>query len=263
MCFGAGEVYNKKKKAGVKMKLKLFRHATMLLSYAGKTILTDPLLAGVAEMPAIDNSPRPRPNPLVALPDAEMIGLAEAVLLTHCHRDHFDQQAKEKLCKTLPLFCQPSDCETLREADFKNVLPVQDEIIWQGIRIRRTPGRHGHGETAKAMGCSSGYLLEAAGEEKIYITGDTVWYEEVAAVLEKERPGIIIAYAGAATFLQDRPITLDETDMQKLFAAAPWAKVVAVHMEAFNHCLLERAALRRVIADPRLYIPQDGESIVF
>ena len=50
------------------MKLQLVRHATLLLEYAGMKILVDPMLSDAGTMAAIQNSPQPRPNPLVPLP---------------------------------------------------------------------------------------------------------------------------------------------------------------------------------------------------
>jgi hypothetical protein len=47
----------------------------------------------------------------------------------------------------------------------------------------------------------------------------------------------------------------------------PQAKIVATHMEAINHCLLTRRALREYAEDNQmsdvLSIPEDGESVQF
>lgn len=47
----------------------------------------------------------------------------------------------------------------------------------------------------------------------------------------------------------------------------PQAKIVATHMEAINHCLLTRDALREYAEANQitgvLSIPQDGESVIF
>jgi L-ascorbate metabolism protein UlaG (beta-lactamase superfamily) len=50
------------------LKLQLVRHATLLLDYAGMKVLIDPMLSDAGAMSAIQNSPQPRPNPLVPLP---------------------------------------------------------------------------------------------------------------------------------------------------------------------------------------------------
>lgn len=244
------------------MKLNLFRHATMLLTLGERKILLDPMLALAETMPPVENSPLPRANPLVEFPKRAMLDEAEAILITHCHRDHFDQAAIDELPKTLPVFCQPEDERRLLESGFSQVTPLFDEAQWNGIRLSRTGGRHGYGATANAMGPVSGYVLEAQGEAKLYITGDTVWCQEVEAALLKHKPEIIIAYCGGARFLNDKPITMDENDIRALLKASK-ADVIAVHMEAFNHCLLTRQALRSLIPDARLKIPLDGEELIF
>ena len=67
------------------MKLQLVRHATLLLDYAGMKILVDPMLSEAGAMSAIQNSPQPRPNPLVPLPFPveQVLDGVQLVLVTH------------------------------------------------------------------------------------------------------------------------------------------------------------------------------------
>jgi hypothetical protein len=54
-------------------------------------------------------------------------------------------------------------------------------------------------------------------------------------------------------------------DVVQVCHAAPDAIVVAVHMEAVNHCVLSRAGLRagldRAALTSRVQIPRDGEEV--
>ena len=52
-------------------------------------------------------------------------------------------------------------------------------------------------------------------------------------------------------------------DVARVCRAAPRARVVAVHMEAINHCLLSREELAREAeaASVKVEIPEDGETI--
>ena len=54
-------------------------------------------------------------------------------------------------------------------------------------------------------------------------------------------------------------------DVVQVARAAPEALIVAVHMEAVNHCVLSRAALRagldRAGVTSRVRIPSDGEEV--
>jgi L-ascorbate metabolism protein UlaG (beta-lactamase superfamily) len=93
------------------LKLQLVRHATLLLDYAGMKILVDPMLSDAGAMAAIQNSPQPRPNPLVPLPFPveQVLDGVQLVLVTHTHRDHWDDAAIQLVPKDLPLLCQPED----------------------------------------------------------------------------------------------------------------------------------------------------------
>jgi L-ascorbate metabolism protein UlaG (beta-lactamase superfamily) len=99
----------------------------------------------------------------------------------------------------------------------------------------------------------------------VYIAGDTVWCPEVARVIETHQPGVIVVNAGAAQFIEGGPITMDATDVLRVCEAASAATIVAVHMEAINHCLLTRAGLNQALAGSehqlRAKVPADGETM--
>lgn len=252
------------------MQIQLLRHATAVIGSGGLRLLTDPMLSPKGAMAPVDQSPKMRPNPLVALPldKAGLDGLLEkldGVLVTHMHRDHFDDEAARLLSKEKPVFCQPGDEEKLRDLGFKEVRPVRDKLAWKGLTITRTGGRHGSALMSARMGPVSGFVLEAAGEPKLYIAGDTIWCPEVRQALAEHRPDAVVAYAGAARFLLGGRITMSVCDIDRVAKQAPSAKIVAVHMEAFNHCMLTRKQLRGFLGKKglsgRVYVPEDGETV--
>jgi L-ascorbate metabolism protein UlaG (beta-lactamase superfamily) len=247
------------------MKLQLVRHATLLLDYAGMKILVDPMLSDAGTMAAIQNSPHPRPNPLVPLPFPveRVLDGVQLVLVTHTHRDHWDDTAIQLVPKDLPLLCQPEDLQKIEAVHFVNASPVHDTKYWSHICIKRTPAQHGAGEMARAMAPSSGYLLSSEGEPNLYITGDTIWYDQVAETIKQHNPHVIVVNAGAAQFLHGDPITMTAGDVIRVCRSTPHAQVIAVHMEAINHCLLTRAELAQHAhsTGARLVIPGDGTQV--
>lgn len=251
------------------MQIEFLRHATLVLGIGESRLLVDPMLGPAGEMPAIPETPNPHRNPLAPLPTAvdELIADVDAVLVTHLHRDHFDPVAEEALPKGLPLLVQPEDEERVRGMGFNEVLRVDPSRAWRGIEIVRTGGRHGQGEMAERMAPVSGYVLRAPGEPSLYVAGDTVWCAEVRQALETYEPQVVVVNAGAAQFLTGGPITMTAEDVAAVCGAAPEATVVAVHMEAINHCLLGRAELRRALQaqelSERVVIPSDGEQLRF
>lgn len=247
------------------MKLRLIRHATLVLEYKGQKIIIDPMLDDAGARPAIQNSPNPRNNPLVDLPmpASEVAKDITAILVTHTHSDHWDSTAATVLPKALPFFGQPEDETKFRGEGFSDVRPIREPVTWKGIEIHRTGGQHGTGEIAKMLAPVSGFVLRAAGEPTLYIAGDTVWCNEVQDALKQYKPDIVVVNTGGARFLEGDPITMTADDVIRTCQSSPNSQVVAVHMEAINHCLLTRADLAfqleaaRVIAQAA--IPGDGE----
>jgi L-ascorbate metabolism protein UlaG (beta-lactamase superfamily) len=232
----------------------------------GKTLLVDPMFDPPGARPPVENTPNDRRNPLVPLPHIDP-GSVEAILVTHTHADHLDETAVEKLPKDRPLFCQPEDEGLLRSSGFSDVRPVGEGVSWDGVGVSRTGGRHGTGEIGAKMAPVSGFVLRAPDEPVLYVAGDTIWCPEVEAALDEHEPRVVVVNAGAARFNVGGPITMTAEDVARVRRHAPEAAVVAVHMEAINHCLLARDELHSYLEGEDLseqtHIPEDGARISF
>ena len=249
------------------MRLRLIRNATLRVQVGGKLLLVDPMLDPAGARPPVEDSPSPRRNPLVELPEpaAVVVEGIDAALVTHLHRDHFDDTAAALLPKHVPVFCQPPDAARLRERGFADVRPVDDAVEWEGVRIARTAGRHGTGAIGEAMAPVSGFVLTATGEPALYIAGDTIWCDEVRAVLDEHEPEVVVVNASGARLLTGDPIVMTTDDVVALARHAPRSRVVAVHLEAINHCLQTRADLHQRLHDEdlagRVTVPEDGAEV--
>jgi L-ascorbate metabolism protein UlaG (beta-lactamase superfamily) len=247
----------------------LIRHATLRIRFGDTVVLVDPMLAGVGEYPAVPDSPMPRPNPLVPLPSAveAILDGVQLVLVTHIHRDHWDAAAIAAVPKTLTLRCQPADADAIAGQGFERCSSIAERESVVGIDVHRTGGRHGTGEVGQRMGAVSGFVLKRSGLPTIYIAGDTIWCDETARAIERHSPDVIVVNAGAAQFNTGGSITMDEGDVAAVISAAPHADIVAVHMEAWNHCVLTRKALHDRLHDRglgrRVRVPSDGEVLTF
>ncbi|TVY10745.1 MBL fold metallo-hydrolase [Paenibacillus cremeus] len=243
------------------MKLQLIRHATLRLQYAGMEFLIDPMLCDAGVNPPIANSTNDRRNPLVSLPLALDLQ-PDVVLVTHLHRDHWDDAAAAALSKSTPILCQPGDETTIASAGFTSVTPVHETLTYQGVTLTRTRGQHGTGEIGAKMGQVSGFVLQADGEPTVYIAGDTIWCDDVQQALDAHRPHLTVVNAGGAQFAMGDPITMDADDVVSVCQYAPYTQVIAVHMDTINHCLVTRADLSsRMEAEgllEQVKIPTDG-----
>jgi L-ascorbate metabolism protein UlaG (beta-lactamase superfamily) len=211
------------------------------------------MLDDAGARPPVENTSNPVRNPTVPLPfpAEEVVRGVDAVVVTHRHRDHLDARGEELTPRDVPVFCQPEDEGALRELGL-DARPVAEQLDWDGLHIARTPARHGSGAVAEALAPVSGFVL---GE--LYLAGDTVWYEGVEDAIARHRPRAAVVNAGGAEFLEGGPIVMGIDDVREVAARVP--TVVAVHLEAVNHCFLTRAELAAAV--PGVVIPRDGETV--
>jgi L-ascorbate metabolism protein UlaG (beta-lactamase superfamily) len=235
------------------MRLTLVRSATVILELGARRILVDPMLDDAGTRPPVEQTANPVRNPTVPLPfpAEEVVRDLDAILVTHRHRDHLDARAEELLPRDVPAFCQPEDEKALRDLGL-DANPVVDSLDWDGLTIARTPARHGTGRMAELLGPVSGFVLDG-----LYLAGDTVWYEGVEDTIERYRPRVAVVNAAGAEFLEGGPIVMGIDDVREVAARVP--VVVAVHLEALNHCFLRRAELREAV--PGVLVPEDGETL--
>ena len=248
------------------MRLRLIRHATLRLEAGGLHLLVDPMLDPAGARPPVEGTENDRRNPLVELPEPAEIVVegVDAVLVSHLHEDHFDATAAELLPPDVPLLCQPEDAATLGERGFTDVRPVDDELTLGPLTVVRTPARHGYGADAEALAPVSGFLVREDGAS-LYLAGDTVLYAGVETVLDTHRPTVVVVNASGARFTGGRPIVMDLDDIVAVARRVPDARVVAVHLDAINHCIETRADLHQRLADERLTgavsVPEDGAAV--
>ena len=235
------------------MRVTLVRNATLILELSGKRILVDPMLDDMGARPPIEKTANPVRNPTVPLPfpAEEVVRGLDAVIVSHRHRDHLDARGEELVPRDVPVFCQPDDEDALRELGL-DARSIVDALEWDGIRMTRTPARHGSGAIADLLAPVSGFVLN-----DLYLAGDTVWYEAVAETIERHEPRVAVVHAGGAEFVEGGLIVMGVDDVREVVSRVP--TVVAVHMEALNHCFLERNSLRRAV--PGVLVPEDGETL--
>jgi L-ascorbate metabolism protein UlaG (beta-lactamase superfamily) len=169
--------------------------ATVLLRYAGFTVLTDPNFLREGEQVHLGYGVRARrlANPALdfgALPPLDL------VLLSHLHEDHFDRLVARRLHKDTPIVTTPRTAQQLEQKGFRHLYPL---TTWQSLsllkgerelRITALPARHGPGPIARLLPEVMGSMLEfvtvpAQMPYRLYISGDTLLYKGLREIPQR------------------------------------------------------------------------------
>jgi L-ascorbate metabolism protein UlaG (beta-lactamase superfamily) len=175
--------------------------ATVILRYAGFTILTDPNFLHQGDHVHLGYGLRSRrlTNPAIEITELPPL---DFVLLSHMHDDHFDHIASEQLDKSLPIVTTHDAAKSLREQGFKAPYPLK---TWETLRVTKgetslkittMPGRHSARLLSALLPPVMGSMLEfeQAGQTRfcLYITGDTLVIDELKEI-PKRYPNIDIS----------------------------------------------------------------------
>ncbi|HUQ31011.1 MAG TPA: MBL fold metallo-hydrolase [Pyrinomonadaceae bacterium] len=176
--------------------------ATVILRYAGFTILTDPnfLHAGDHVHLGYGLTSERLTNPAIELEDLPPLDFC---VLSHYHGDHFDQVVEERLQKDLPIITTEHAAGKLKEKGFTETLSLDtwDSVtVTKGsasVRLTSMPGKHGPALTDLLLPPVMGSMLEfqAAPDKtalRLYITGDTLVHDDLEEI-PKRYPEIDLA----------------------------------------------------------------------
>ncbi len=167
-------------------------NATVLIRYAGFTILTDPnfLHAGDHVHLGYGLTSRRTTDPAVEIEDLPPL---DFVLLSHLHGDHFDRVAERRLNKATPIISTPHATSYLEKVGFtrthalKTWEPIDLTKGKANLHLTAMPGTHGPGPLGAVLPPVMGSMLEfgsARGETRMrmYISGDTLIHERLREI---------------------------------------------------------------------------------
>jgi L-ascorbate metabolism protein UlaG (beta-lactamase superfamily) len=164
-------------------------NATVLLRWAGFTVLTDPTFIHKHERTWLGYGLQTTRLTDPAIEISELPPL-DFVLLSHFHGDHFDQVAERDLDRGLPIVTTAESARELGERGFANthaLEPWETLTVTKGeteLAITATPGRHGPPLSNAVLPEVMGSVLElrprpGAAPFRLYITGDTLVIDDL------------------------------------------------------------------------------------
>jgi L-ascorbate metabolism protein UlaG (beta-lactamase superfamily) len=166
--------------------------ATVILRYAGFTILTDPnfLHAGDHVHLGYGLTAERLTNPALEIEDLPPLDFC---VLSHYHGDHFDRVVEEKLQKDLPIITTEHAASAIREKGFTAPIALNtwDSVtVEKGdsqVRVTSMPGKHGPAIVDAFLPPVMGSMLEfqsatARRALRLYITGDTLVHDDLKEI---------------------------------------------------------------------------------
>jgi L-ascorbate metabolism protein UlaG (beta-lactamase superfamily) len=220
-------------------------NATLLIRYAGLTLLTDPnFIHAGEEIPlGYGLTTRRLTNPAMEIEDLPQL---DAVVLSHFHADHFDRLAEERLPRRLPIVTTPDAAAALTDRGFTATRPLD---TWQATEIagpegsceiRSMPGRHAPSVLSVALPEVMGSLLELrrAGAEttalRIYLSGDTIVYEGLREIPERE-PVVDLAFLHlGGTRVMGVTVTMDAEQGVELLELLRPRLAIPIHYDDYE-----------------------------
>ena len=217
--------------------------ATVILKFAGFTILTDPnfLHAGDHVHLGYGLTSERLTEPALDIDELPPLDLC---VLSHYHGDHFDRVAEERLPKDLPIVTTEHAAAELKNADFTAAIALD---TWESaefvkgaahLRVTSMPGQHGPGIVDFALPPVMGSVLdfERDGERimRIYISGDTLMHDDLHEI-PKRFPGVDIGlFHLGGTRVLGIMVTMDDSQGVEAVKLIDPDKAIPIHYNDYD-----------------------------
>lgn len=219
---------------------------TYVLNLGSFKILADPMLG-----PKSKEAFRIKVHPITGEPNAAIERFEDPakfdknnidlLLISHMHPDHIDPTAVEVLDKKLKTITTTTGVSTFQKWGFLNVtgLEWKDTITMQkakeSLKIIALKSMHAEEPLNTELGKGNGYIIEYRSGKtvfRIYWTGDTVWFDEIASYAKYGKINLLIPNMGAPG---QGKRGLDAKQALKIITALDPKKVIPVHHTTFAH----------------------------
>lgn len=256
----------------MKTKLTYIGGATYLLEIGSFRLLTDPGFdpEGTERSEGPGHVLTKTMSP--AIP-ADTIGPIDAVLLSHAqHYDNLDNSAKEMLPLWGRVLTTPESAATLggnAEALDAWESTVLTNREGETIKVTAAPAIHTDNPDIRGdIGETTGFVLEWQGQENgvFYLTGDTVWTDEIEEIGRRFEVSTAILNMGAANVpaVGDIRLTMNGDEGARVTSTLGVRSAYPAHFEGWLHYKQGRDGIEadfdKAGVRDRLHVLEPGES---
>jgi L-ascorbate metabolism protein UlaG (beta-lactamase superfamily) len=224
---------------------------TAILEYAGLRILLDPTFDPPRSYESDGETLTKTTGPGVS-PDH--VGEIDLVLLSHHeHEDNLDDAGRALVLRTPTLSTAKAGIDLGR--------PVIGLDCWESHRVgavavTAAPALHGPPGAERLVGPVIGFVLEAADEPTVYVSGDNASLDLVRQIADRfPEIDVAVLFAGAARVPSiDAALTLTSADAATAADILGTSTVIGLHTEDWAHFSETRAELEDAFAGTGLLL---------
>lgn len=227
---------------------------TALLEIDGVSVMTDPTFDSPQEYRPGPYTLRKLVGPSIA---PESIDYVDAVLLSHDHHlDNLDAAGRT--------FLEKASVVLTTSAAAKRLDGAVGLEPWQTWSISGSKGRHlrvtavpaQHGPIGAERGPVIGFVVNdgSADPTGLYVSGDTVFFDEIRAVAQRFQIAVALLFMGAACVPEvgSSHLTLTAEEAVGVARLLPDATIVPLHYDGWSHYTEKPPDIQRVFVEARL-----------
>lgn len=236
-------------------------HATVLLRFGRRFVLTDPNLGGNIVVVRRVTPPSLTPSELPPL---------DVVVVSHLHADHFDTWTLRRIShRTELLYPHGGESYMGSVEQPTRALAPWETVEHDGLRITAVPVRHSGGRyvvDALWNHAAAGYVIEGAGRT-VFFAGDTGYDPKAFKEIGRRFPNIDLALIPIAPARGGNRNHADPKEALQIFEDVGARYMIPIHFEAYYSTavpideprkVLEQEVERRQLQD-RVFALRTGE----
>ena len=225
---------------------------TLLIELGGLRILTDPTFDPAGTEYAFGPLVlKKTSDPAVSVEAIEPIDI---VLLSHDeHADNLDHKGRFLLSRAKTVLTTTGGAQRLG-GNAKGLAPWSTAVVpfseGRELTITSTPARHGPEGCEPVTGDVIGFVLTWPDEENtlrtLYISGDTVWFDELLDLNSKFKIELAVLHLGNVHLDAVGPdnLTMNAQEAVKMMKALSIPRIVPIHVDGWTHFQESRAEVQ-------------------